>query len=55
MNLILIGIALITFLEINYPDKQESKGFCDSQGCYRLYFDEFGNLTNESVENLWSE
>ena len=57
MNLIFFGAALIAFLEINYPDPQQSIGRCDSQGCYRIYFeqDEQGLLTNDAVDKIINE
>jgi len=57
MNLILFGVALIAFLDINFPDPQRSVGRCDASGCYRIYIeqDKQGLLTNDAVDKIINE
>jgi hypothetical protein len=57
MSLILFGVALITFLEINFPDPQHSVGRCDASGCYRIYYeqDEQGLLTDDALDKIINE
>ena len=56
MNLILFGLALIAFLEVNYPDTHgQYVNVCYSDfECEELYIerDESGMITKEALERL---
>jgi hypothetical protein len=58
MNLIIIWLVTVVFLEVNFPDQTRKLLFCDAETfeCETVYLEEdkFGNFTQQTKDRLTS-